>query len=71
QASFLAWLDCRALGLGADPQAFFLERARVAFSPGAEFGPLGEGHVRLNFGCRRATLAEALDRIEAALAARG
>jgi len=71
QASFLAWLDCRALGLGTDPQAFFLENARVAFSPGTEFGPLGEGHVRMNFGCRRATLAEALDRMEAALAARG
>ncbi len=70
QASFLAWLDCRALGLDADPQAFFLERARVAFSAGGEFGPLGEGHVRLNFGCRRATLAAALDRMEAALAGR-
>lgn len=68
QASFLAWLDCRKLALGVDPQTFFLEHARVALSPGGEFGPLGEGHVRLNFGCRRATLAEALDRMAAALA---
>ena len=68
QASFLAWLDCRRLDLGIDPQSFFLDKARVAFSAGGEFGPLGDGHVRLNFGCRRATLAEALDRMEAALA---
>jgi cystathionine beta-lyase len=70
QASFLAWLDCRGLGLDGDPQSFFLERARVALSAGDEFGPHGAGHVRLNFGCRRATLADALDRMEAALAAR-
>jgi cystathionine beta-lyase len=68
QASFLAWLDCRRLDLGIDPQNFFLDKARVAFSAGGEFGPFGDGHVRLNFGCRRATLAEALDRMEAALA---
>mgnify|MGYP006271830825 CR=1 FL=1 len=71
QASFLAWLDCRGLGLDEDPQAFFLDTARVAFSAGGEFGALGAGHVRLNFGCRRATLAEALDRMEVALGARG
>ncbi len=70
QASFLAWLDCRGLGLDRDRQAFFLEHARVALSAGGEFGPLGEGHARLNFGCRRATLAAALDRMEAALASR-
>ncbi len=68
QASFLAWLDCRGLAPGGDPQAFILARARVAISPGGEIGPLGEGHVRLNFGCRRATLAQALARMEAALA---
>jgi cysteine-S-conjugate beta-lyase len=67
QASFLAWLDCTALGLAPDPHAFFLSRAHVGFSSGAEFGPGGEGHVRLNFGCTRATLDEALDRMERAL----
>ncbi len=64
--TFLAWLDCRDLDLG-DPQDFFLTRAKVAFNPGPDFGTGGEGHVRLNFGCPRATLDAALDRMEAAL----
>ena len=67
EGTFLAWLDCRALDLG-DPQAFFLDRARVAFNPGPDFGAAeGAGHVRLNFGCPRVTLDAALDRMEAEL----
>ncbi len=38
RATYLAWLDCRELGLADGPQAFFLERARVALSDGAAFG---------------------------------
>jgi cystathionine beta-lyase len=57
-ASYLAWLDCRALNV-ADPAAFFLEHARVALSPGPEFGAPGDGFARLNF----ATSAEILDEI--------
>ena len=34
EASFLAWLDCRALGLGDDPAATFLEHGRVASAAG-------------------------------------
>ena len=72
-ATHLAWLDCRDLINGGkmigSPYTFFLERAKVALSDGAEFGPGGEGFVRLNFGCPRATLMEALRRMEAALAA--
>ena len=72
-ATHLAWLDCRDLINGGkmigSPYAFFLERAKVALGDGAEFGPGGEGFVRLNFGCPRATLMEALRRMEAALAA--
>jgi cysteine-S-conjugate beta-lyase len=67
QASFLAWLDCSALGLELDPHVFFLNRAHAGFSAGADFGPGGKNHVRLNFGCTRATLDEALDRMERAL----
>ncbi|MGA0945229.1 MAG: pyridoxal phosphate-dependent aminotransferase, partial [Candidatus Nanopelagicales bacterium] len=43
-----AWLDCRGLGLGDDPSAVFLERGRVALSPGLDFGAEGAGFVRLN-----------------------
>ena len=47
-ATYLAWLDCRGLGLGDDPSAVFLERGRVALSPGLDFGAEGAGFVRLN-----------------------
>lgn len=68
EGTYLAWLDCRAPGLPGGPHRFFLERARVAMNDGADFGTGGEGFVRLNFGCPRPLLAEALDRMRAALA---
>lgn len=65
QATYLAWLDVTALGLG-DPIAFF-EQAGVGLSPGAQFG---DGQcVRLNFGCPRARLQQALARMEQAILA--
>jgi len=67
EATYLAWLDCRELDLDTNPHKFFLERAKVALNDGAQFGPGGEGFVRLNFGCPRATLTEALERMETAL----
>jgi cysteine-S-conjugate beta-lyase len=68
EATYLAWLDCRGAARGAaDPYTFFLERARVACNDGAAFGPGGAGFVRLNFGCPRALLAQALERMQAAL----
>ncbi|MBN1810793.1 MAG: PatB family C-S lyase [Anaerolineae bacterium] len=71
EGTYLAWLDCREAGIPGNPHRFFLERARVAVSDGAIFGRGGEGFVRLNFGCPRSTLVEALDRMrEALLAAR-
>ena len=59
EAGYLAWLDCRDLALAVEPEVFFLEQARVALSPGADFGGCGRGHVRLNF----ATSAQILDEI--------
>ena len=66
EATFLAWLDFRGLGLGDDPAAVLLERGRVALNPGLSFGPGGEGHVRLNFATSRAILIDAVDRMAAA-----
>jgi cystathionine beta-lyase len=68
EATYLAWLDCRRRGIPGNPCSFFLEHARVGLSDGADFGAGGEGFVRLNFACPRATLLEALDRMKAALA---
>jgi cystathionine beta-lyase len=69
EATYLAWLDCRRSGIQGDPYRFFLERARVALSPGPSFGRPGEGFGRLNFACPRATLLAALGRMKAALQA--
>jgi cystathionine beta-lyase len=66
-ATYLLWTDWRQFDLGSDPAAFLLERAMVALSPGGDFGPSGEGFLRLNFGTSRAILDEAIDRIETAL----
>jgi cystathionine beta-lyase len=67
EATYLAWIDCRRSGIAGSPQEFFLERARVALHDGAWFGTRGDGFVRLNFGCPRATLVEALERMNRAL----
>lgn len=69
EGTYLAWLDCRAAGLPQDPFTFFLEKARVALNDGAAFGQGGQGFVRLNFACPRATLDEALARMRTALEA--
>jgi cystathionine beta-lyase len=58
-------LDCRALGLGPDPATVFLERGRVALSPGPSFGTGGAGHVRLNFATSPELLTEAVRRLAA------
>jgi cystathionine beta-lyase len=67
EGTFLAWLDCREVSIPGAPCQFFLERASVALNDGATFGEEGAGFVRLNFGCPRATLTEALERMQAAL----
>ncbi|MFI0816492.1 MalY/PatB family protein [Streptomyces sp. NPDC021098] len=66
-ATFLAWLDCRELGLGDDPAAVFLDRGRVALNSGLPFGTGGAGHVRLNLATSPELLAEAVRRMAAAL----
>ncbi|HHP7235800.1 MAG TPA: MalY/PatB family protein [Desulfobacterales bacterium] len=63
EATFLAWIDARDTGI-QQPAKFF-EKAGVGLSDGAEFG--GAGFVRLNFGCPRLILDEALNRMETAL----
>lgn len=67
EATYLAWLDCRELGLEPSPYKFFLERAKVATSDGEAFGAPGRGFVRLNFATARPILAEALERMAKAL----
>ena len=63
EATYLAWIDTRQSGI-PEPASFF-EQAGVGLSDGAEFG--APGFVRLNFGCPRSLLCEALKRMAAAL----
>lgn len=68
QASFLVWLDCRSLGLDHDALIdLFVNKARLALNDGEMFGPGGQGFMRLNVGCPRAILTEALTRLSTAL----
>ncbi|TMA33674.1 MAG: pyridoxal phosphate-dependent aminotransferase [Deltaproteobacteria bacterium] len=67
EATYLAWLDFRALDLRPSPFAFFLEQAKVALSDGATFGAPGRGFARINFATSRAILSDALERIAKAL----
>ncbi|CAM9737582.1 unnamed protein product, partial [Heterosigma akashiwo] len=67
-ATYLAWLDVSALGLG-DPWGYF-NRWGVGLSSGADFGEAGRGCVRLNFGLPRRRLEEGLERMAAAVGAR-
>lgn len=82
QATFLSWLDCRALGLdggeddtserglvtlNAGPAAVFLEKGRVALNTGLAFGTGGAGHVRLNIATSAEIITEAVRRMVRAL----
>ena len=64
EASFLLWLDCRALGLSHEALIdLFVNRARLALNDGEMFGHGGEGFMRMNVGCPRAILQQALEQL--------
>jgi cystathionine beta-lyase len=63
EGTYLAWLDCRAMGVDGEPRDRFLERGRVALEPGLRFGAAGSGYVRLNFATSAPVLREAVDRM--------
>ena len=67
EASFLAWLDCRKLGLGDDPAAAFLDRGKVALTEGPYFGSQGAGFARLNIGTSPELITEAVTRMAASV----
>lgn len=68
QASFLVWLDCRALGLTQRELVdLFVNKAHLALNDGEMFGKEGIGFMRLNVGCPRATLRQAMEQLKAAI----
>jgi cysteine-S-conjugate beta-lyase len=68
EATYMIWLDCRAMGLdGAGLQKFFVEKAGVGMNEGSRFGPGGEGFMRMNLACPRSVVEKALKQIESAI----
>lgn len=63
ECSYLAWLDCSALGLGDDPAKVFLEKGRVAFNSGVIYSPHTPQFVRFNFATSESVITEAINRI--------
>ena len=70
EGTYLAWLDCRGLGLRDSPGEFFLDKAQVLVSDGPAFGEAGRGHVRLNFATPRPILAQIIRQMGRAAANR-
>jgi len=68
EASFLIWLDCRALNLSqAELMTFFVDKANLALNDGSMFGPGGEGFMRLNVGTSRIVVEQALNNLKKAI----
>jgi cystathionine beta-lyase len=67
-ALYLAWLDCRGLGLtDSELEQFMLESAGVWFVSGVNFGAGGEGFMRVNLSCPRSLVAKAIDQMRLGL----
>ena len=68
EATYLLWLDCRDLQMTqSELKTFFFEKAKLGLNDGATFGIEGTGFMRMNIACPRATLVEALNRLEKAV----
>lgn len=65
---YLAWMDCRGLGMDAEAlDRFMLTTARLWLDKGQKFGLEGHGYMRVNLGCPRSTVDEAIRRLTAAV----
>lgn len=68
EATYMAWLDCREMGL--DQKAlndFFIQKAGLGLNDGAMFGQGGEGFMRINVACPASLLLQALAQLEKAV----
>ncbi|BDY12509.1 MalY/PatB family protein [Hydrogenimonas cancrithermarum] len=67
EATYLMWLDCQALGMDDERlEKFFVEKAKLGLNTGLSFGSGGSGFMRLNIGCPRPILEEAMGRLKEA-----
>lgn len=68
EATYLAWLDCRGMGLGDKAlRAWFVTKAKLGLNAGLSFGKEGSGFMRLNFAVSRMQMEEIIKRLKKAL----
>jgi cystathionine beta-lyase len=68
EATYMAWMDFRELGMkDKELKRFLVTKAKVGMNDGTAFGPGGSGFMRMNFACPHVVLKEALDRIKKAI----
>jgi cystathionine beta-lyase len=68
EGTYVLWMDCRDLGIPAEElNQFFVREAGIAFNDGVMFGPQGAGFQRMNIGCPRSLITEAIERMAKAL----
>lgn len=64
EATFLMWLDCKALGLEHKALVdFFVNQAKLGLNDGESFGEAGSGFMRLNVGTSKEVLEEVMERL--------
>ncbi|CCJ75088.1 Cystathionine beta-lyase (CBL) (Beta-cystathionase) (Cysteine lyase) / Maltose regulon modulator [Cronobacter muytjensii 530] len=68
EATYLAWIDLRPLGIDDDAlQQALIMREKVAIMPGTTYGEEGRGFIRLNVGCPRSKLEQGVERLICAI----
>ena len=72
EGTYLAWIDCRGMGLGdRDLRDFFVHKAGLGLSAGISFGREGSGFMRLNFALSSAKMLQIAEKLEKALQEHG
>ncbi|MFA5815466.1 MAG: PatB family C-S lyase [Bacteroidales bacterium] len=68
EATYMTWLDFRKLGMTPENlNKFIIEKAGLGLNNGTQFGPGGEGFMRLNFGCQRSLLEQGFNQLKDAI----
>jgi cysteine-S-conjugate beta-lyase len=68
EGTYMIWLDCRMLEQKAGSlKDFFINKAKVGFNNGTDFGSGGDGFMRMNIGCPRSIIIESLEKINSAV----
>ena len=68
EATYLAWLDCRGMGMrDKELREWFINEAHLGLNAGLSFGREGSGYVRLNFAVPSDTMQEIITRLQKAL----